>query len=52
MIDLEIIWEEAIKEVTKFAKDSEFLTGWEEMQEDPRLLSSGGDEQDEFYLQI
>lgn len=41
MIDLEIIWEEARKEVTKFAEDTGILTDWEEVQDDPRLLSSG-----------
>lgn len=41
MIDLEMIWEEARREVAKFAEDTGILTGWEEMQEDHWLLSSG-----------
>lgn len=41
MIDLEMILEEARREVTKFAKDTGILTDWEVAQEDPRLLSSG-----------
>ena len=39
MIDLEMIWEEARREVTRFAEDSGILTGWE-VQEHPSLLSS------------
>lgn len=41
MTGLEMIWEEARKEVTKFDKDTGILTDWEKVQEEPRLLSSG-----------
>lgn len=48
MIDLEIIQEEARREVRNFAEDTGILTDWGKIEEDPRLLGSG--EMDEVNL--